>query len=94
MNEKQKTIELKLTGNEEMINKVLSLLSLVAYNGNIGHSGYFFISCDGDGWDRLKIEPEELYNAESTIGAWEIPPEFAGKIFERISQLEKLKEKE
>lgn len=84
----QITVEVKLTANPNMIRKVLSLLSQLRYNGSIGHSGYWYISCDGDGPDRLKFEPNELYNPYDKFGANEIPT----SCMERVFELQRLKE--
>ena len=78
----EQTVDLKLTGNKEMIQKVLSLLSQLSYNGSIGHSGHWYISCDGDGSDYLKMEPKELRNPKEEYGAGEIPYSVVSRIFE------------
>jgi hypothetical protein len=50
-------VELRLTikGSREAVNRVAALLSCIEYNGNVGHSGMFGISWDGDGADRIEI---------------------------------------
>lgn len=87
----KKTINLKLTGNEEMLKKIMSLLSLVSYNSKIGHSGWWMVSCDGDGQDDLEFEPKELNDLKNTFGAYEVPDH---KTTELLDVIHKQKVKE
>ena len=64
------TLKFKTSG--EMKRKILSILSLLSYNSKIGHSGYWYVGCDGDGSDYLDIEPKEVLNPKDKYGAGEI----------------------
>lgn len=44
-----------ITATEDTIRKLEALLALMHYNG--GHSGTFGMDFDGDGHERLKVEP-------------------------------------
>lgn len=47
-------------GEEHTVNRIVSLIRLLEYNGNIGHSALFWISLDGDGCERPKLTVDNL----------------------------------
>ena len=52
------TREYKLSGSEEFLNRVEQMLAQIVHMGAVGHSGNIAFSVDGDGRDRLEIQPE------------------------------------
>ena len=73
-------IELSLTGTPDTLKKVMTFLALMHYNQ--GHSGTFGIDFDGDGHERLTVDPaphESLRPLVSAIGGTGIGPEIAGE---------------
>jgi len=69
------TVEVKLIGTPACVERVMSLLGMIQYNGAVGHSGIFGISWDGDGADKIKIEgpiPDhrKAWNATSSYGGY------------------------
>jgi hypothetical protein len=69
------SVDIKLTGNKACVERVLSLFGMIQFNGNVGHSGVFGISWDGDGSDKIKVEGpipdhKEAWNATSSYGGY------------------------
>lgn len=54
--EEEITRTVSITGKPEVVNRVLTLLAMIEYNGAVGHSGNFSIAFDGDGSDKIKLE--------------------------------------
>lgn len=50
------SIDIKLTGSKEAVDRVSAFLSCLDYNGAVGHSATFALPWDGDGSDKLKVE--------------------------------------
>jgi len=74
-------VSLKLIGKPECVERVMSLLGMIAFNGAIGHSGIFGISWDGDGSDKIKVEGDlpdhrDAWNACTNYGGY---AEFMGE---------------
>jgi len=69
---KPETFTITFTTSGEMKRKVLSILSLLSFNSKVGHSGYWYVGCDGDGADYLAFEPKELYNPKDKYATGEI----------------------
>ena len=49
-----------ISGSNQAVNRVLSLLTMVHLNGQWGHSGLFGISWDGDGADNIGLDFENI----------------------------------
>ena len=77
----QTSVDIKISGSEENVQRVLSLLGMIQYNGAVGHSGIFGITWDGDGADNIKIEgplpnDKDALEATSSYGGY---VEFVGE---------------
>jgi hypothetical protein len=65
-------VDIHLEGNEEGVKRILKLIDLLHYNGNIGHSGQWWISFDGDGSDKVDMVTKEDVDAIKTDGVGEV----------------------
>jgi hypothetical protein len=50
-----------ISGKAECVQRVAALLAMIQVNGDVGHSGIFGMSWDGDGADHIKIEGIEPF---------------------------------
>jgi hypothetical protein len=69
------TVTVKLTGKPACVERIMSLLGMIAYNGAVGHSGTFGTWWDGDGSDKIKIEGpipdhKDAWNVTSSHGGY------------------------
>lgn len=58
MDDQDETREYKVTGSPELLDRFEGLLSQLHYAGAVGHTGTFGMDLDGDGPERLTIEPD------------------------------------
>jgi hypothetical protein len=79
MPQKMGRMELTLTGTPDTLRKIQAFLALMHFNA--GHSGMFAMRFDGDGHERLKVEPppdDSFRLLVHAIGGVGRGPEIAG----------------
>ena len=75
---KKETREYKMTASGEVLNRLEMFLRVLITAGNVGHSGTFGMGFDGDGSDKLKVEPEPVGISEikGSVGELEYGSKF------------------
>jgi hypothetical protein len=70
----QVSVNLTIEGGAECVDRLLSLIGMLQYNGNVGHSGIFAIPWDGDGADRIKVKGD----LPNYVDAWSEASSYGG----------------
>ena len=52
----QTAVNVKISGNKDVVEKILRALHNISKSSRIGHSANFAIPVDGDGEDRVNVE--------------------------------------
>lgn len=70
------------TSNSDLMTRLEMLLVQMQWNSRIGHSSYFGMAVDGDGWDKIEVEELETDDypqvKDSPTGDLEHPVSTAG----------------